>query len=352
MNPVTGSGAPGAGQFHRPARREASRMSGKQMEGDNQRRRALARQARERGQRASGSGATLGSGKQIEHRSEKHRDGPPLAGPHKPVPGRPGGTQTTLPAAGPTWPLPDPERSTAAPGGGAVIQYRQLVDDVRQRTGVDFDQARDAAEATVLTLARALDPAGRERLLDAVPTELRDDPEMAVGNRRHDLAGFLDEVARLTNRTPEQARYQAQATLGALAAQDPDLVGSLGLPPELGDLLGPLPVGGDRVAPNRHTAPLTDDELRAALAELPYWAGDRRAISRTIELPPDSLDRVLAQLAQLKPEFGRGPSIGRPAGNLAVLTVRTKRVAAVTALDVELAHRVDAAIYEAGAGIA
>ncbi|MFD0822505.1 hypothetical protein ACFQ0D_30260, partial [Micromonospora zhanjiangensis] len=47
-------------------------MSGKQMEGDNQRRRALARQARQRGDRASRSGATLGSAKQVEHRSEKH----------------------------------------------------------------------------------------------------------------------------------------------------------------------------------------------------------------------------------------------------------------------------------------
>jgi hypothetical protein len=34
-----------------------------------------------------------------------------------------------------------------------------------------------------------------------------------------------------------------------------------------------------------------------------------------------------------------------------MLVVRTSRVNAVTALDVELAHRVDAAIEEAGAGM-
>ncbi|MFC4109290.1 DUF2267 domain-containing protein [Micromonospora zhanjiangensis] len=326
-------------------------MSGKQMEGDNQRRRALARQARQRGDRASRSGATLGSAKQVEHRSEKHRDGPPAAGSRKPVPGR-GGPPPAAPAPERPWPLPDPDPAGTAPGAVAVVQYRQLVHDVARHSGVDFDQARAAAEATVLALAQALEPAGREQLLDAVPPELGDDPRLATTNRRTDLAGFLDEVARLSGRTPEQARYQAQATLGALAAQDPDLVDSLELPTALTDLLGPSPAGGDGVGPAGGTAALTDDELRTALAELPYWSGDRRALSRTIELPPDSLDRVLDRLARLKADTGRGPSIGRPARNLAVLTVRTKGVGAVTGLDVELAHRVDAAVDEAGAGLA
>ena len=43
--------------------------------------------------------------------------------------------------------------------------------------------------------------------------------------------------------------------------------------------------------------------------------------------------------------------IGRPEEGTATLVVRTNRVDAVTALDVELAHRVDAAIEEAGAGL-
>jgi hypothetical protein len=61
---------------------------GKQMEGDNRRRRALARRARGAGRRASQTDASLGSSKQYEHLPEKRRDGPPEAGGHKPVPGR------------------------------------------------------------------------------------------------------------------------------------------------------------------------------------------------------------------------------------------------------------------------
>ncbi|TWH69565.1 hypothetical protein JD77_04575 [Micromonospora olivasterospora] len=48
----------------------------KQMEGDNQRRRALARQARERGLRASETGASLSATKQLAHLDRGKRAGP------------------------------------------------------------------------------------------------------------------------------------------------------------------------------------------------------------------------------------------------------------------------------------
>lgn len=56
------------------------------MEGDNERRRALARQARAEGRQPSEAGVTLGASKQVEHVERAHRDGPPPAGPHKPRP--------------------------------------------------------------------------------------------------------------------------------------------------------------------------------------------------------------------------------------------------------------------------
>ena len=172
-----------------------------------------------------------------------------------------------------------------------------------------------------------------------------------TGARRRDLAGFLEEVARISRRTPEQARYQAQATLSALVERDRGLVESLDLPTDLRDLLGPPPAGGGVVSPTGQTAPLTDDEIRSALADLPYWSGDRRSLSRTIELPPENLDRVLGLLAALRPRNGRGPRIGRESPGTAVIMVRTTRVDAVTALDIDLAHQVDDAIDEAGAGV-
>ncbi|GAB3138337.1 hypothetical protein GCM10027290_05750 [Micromonospora sonneratiae] len=328
---------------------------GKQMEGDNKRRRTLARKARNGGQQPSQAGVTLGASKQFEHLDRGQRAGPQPAGTRKPTPDKGGPVPPPQPApAARPWPIPDSpgsaELSQASPGV-PVIRYQELVSDVGRRTGIDFDQARSAAEATVIALALALDEADRERLLDAVPAELHNSMSTTATNRRRDLAGFLEEVARLSHRTPEQARYQAEATINAIAERDRDLVESLDLPMDLRDLVQPLPEGG-LVGATGHTAPLTAAQLRAALADLPYWAGDQKSLSRTIELPRENLDRVMRRLELLHEQTGRGPRIGRESDRTAVIVVRTRQVDAVTAMDIELAHQVDAAIDEVGAGMA
>ncbi len=218
----------------------------KQMEGDNQRRRALARQARERGRQASETGASLSASKQLTHLDQGKRAGPPPAGRHKPDSTRGG------PAPPPTT-RPRPERgpgATPRSGGGpgatpatTGIGYRELVDDVGRRAGVDFDTAKVAAEATVLALAWALDQGARERLLQAVPVKLHDVVPVDGIERHRDLPGFVGEVARISGRTPEQARRQAEATLAALADHDRDLVAALHVPDGLRDLLGPAAGG-------------------------------------------------------------------------------------------------------------
>ncbi|PWR08427.1 hypothetical protein DKT69_32930 [Micromonospora sicca] len=321
----------------------------KQMEGDNQRRRALAREARERGRQASQTGASLSASKQITSLDRGRRAGPPPAGRHKPDTTRGG---PAPPPAG----VPQPARPLTEPGKGApgvtTLGYRALVDDVCRRAGVDFTTAKVGAEATVLALAWALDEAARERLLEAVPMKLHDVVPVDGIERHQDLAGFLAEVARISGRTPEQARYQAEATLAALADADSDLVESLRVPDGLRELLAPPPEPGGRlVGPTSATAPLNEQELRDALSGLRYWSSDRQSLVRTIELPPDNLDRVLDRLDQLRTEVGRAPQIGRPDPDSAVLTVRTQRVDGVTGLDVDLAHRVDDAIEEVGAGM-
>ena len=98
-----------------------------------------------------------------------------------------------------------------------TLGYHELVDDVRRRAGVDFSTAKVGAEATVLVLAFALDEAERQRLLAAVPAKLHDVLPVDGIERHQDLAGFLAEVGRISGRTPEQARYQAEATVAALA---------------------------------------------------------------------------------------------------------------------------------------
>ena len=320
----------------------------KQMEGDNQRRRAMAREARERGLRPSEARASLSASKQITSLDQGQRNGPPAAGRRKPNIPRGGPAPPPAAVVQPGRPLPQP--GMGAPGV-ATMGYQELVGDVSRRAGVDFRTAKVAAEATVLALAWALEERERELLLQAVPLSLHDVVPVDGIERHHDLAGFLAEVARISGRTPEQARYQAEATLAALAEQDGDLVESLRVPDGLRDLLAPPEAGGGVVGPTSAIAPLTDQELRAALSGLPYWSSDRQSLVRTIELPSGNLDRVLDRLDRLRTEIGRGPQIGRPDPDSAVITVRTQQVEGVSAQDVDLAHRVDDAIDEAGAGV-
>ncbi|GIJ76803.1 Pterin-4a-carbinolamine dehydratase [Micromonospora phaseoli] len=322
----------------------------KQMEGDNQRRRALARQARERGMQAADTGASLSASKQLAHLDQNKRAGPPPAGKrHKPDTSR--GGPAPPPAGVPETPRPRPEPGIEAPGV-TTMGYRALVEDVVRRAGVDFRTAKVGVESTVLVLAWALEAAERRRLLAAVPTSLHDVVPVDGIKRRQDLSGFLSEVGRISGRSPEQARYQAEATLAALAAHDRDLVESLHVPDELRELLNPPAAGGGLVGASSSTPPLSDAELRDALLDLPYWSGDGALLSRTLELPPDNLDRVLNRLDLLRDQTGRGPRIGRADPTTAVLTVATSNAGAVTGLDIDLAHAVDDAIDEAGAGMA
>jgi pterin-4a-carbinolamine dehydratase len=326
-------------------------MGGKQMEGDNQRRRALARRAREEGRAPSEAGVTLGSSKQPEHADRSDREGPPPAGPHKPAPHNP--DQGTPPQPGRPWPRWDPEAVGVESNNPGWIRYRDLVNEVGRRADLDFDHARLAAEATTTVLARALDKKNRRQFLDGVPAELHDDYAINVPYDPENLDGFLNQVGTIVHRERDQARYQAQTVLSTMAEQDRDLIESLELPDYVHDLLTPPPIGGGLVAgATGHPPPLTDEELREALARLPLWSGDRRALMRTIVLPPENLDRVLIRLIQLRNEVGRAPHIGRQAPDTAILVARTTNVDAVTRLDVELARRVDAAILEAGAGMA
>jgi hypothetical protein len=342
-------------------------MSGKQKEGDNQRRRARARRARQEGETPSEAGVTLGAAKQREHEESARRDGPVPAGTRKQVPRDP--DEGSPPAPAPQWPRHRPRPAEAEPG----VHYRELVAGVGASTGLDFDTARLACQATVTVLLRCLGDEARERVLRRVPAELHDDypgsgcahpgergacsppPNPGSGcarpGERGDLAGFVDQVATIVRRPPDQARYQAQAALSAMRDQDPDLIDSIGVPDYLGDLLTPPPTGGGLVSATGGTPPLTGNELRAALAALPLWSGDHYALVRTLALPPGNMDRVLSRMEGLKRELGRGPRIARDGDGSATLTVRTTSAGAVTALDVELAHRVDAAVEEAGAGM-
>lgn len=351
-----GTSAPGArfprisaqrGRVSRAGGGNDSDMSGKQREGTNQGRRALARDAREAGVRPSAAGVTLGASKQRESLTRSRRAGPPLAGQHKPVPAR--APQRRAPER--PWPISDAVEAPVA--DEPVVRYRDLVSAVGRRIGLDFGQARQATEAAVVTLARILDDEDRARFLGMFPRELRDGYPLAPSEPLGDLAAFLREVGRLAHRTPEQARYGVQAVLDALLERYPAVLDGFRLPSWFQALTEPLEPGGGLVSTDGHTASLTAQELRAALATLPYWTPTTDGLVREIALPAANLERVLRRVAALRNETGRAPHIGRLTPETARLVVRTTdSPGEVTAIDVELARRVDAAIEEAGAGIA
>ncbi|MEV6844439.1 DUF2267 domain-containing protein [Actinoplanes sp. NPDC051411] len=317
----------------------------KEMEGDNQKRRQLARAAREQGLSAGAAGVSLGGSKQREHAEHARRQGPPDAGTHKPGPQAARPRHDSEPAA---------ERPSRAPQdldpgtdpGAPRLRYRELVSSAAAWAALSFGEARDAARATVTVLAGMLGEEHAGLLRDAMPAELLDEPDAASGPVADD--DFVGEVARRSGIPPEQARVRAEAVFAAIADQTPGLLGALDLPAGAAELVGAPVPGGGLVGPGGHSAPLDDEELREALDQLPDWTGDRRALERTVVLPPDELDRVLARLDRIKQEAGRGPHISRPDPQTAVLTVRTTKASAVTAADITLARRVDEAIIGPG----
>jgi pterin-4a-carbinolamine dehydratase len=327
----------------------------KEMEGDNQKRRALARAAREQGSSASEAGVSLGSSKQrhhAEHAERAEQNSPPAEGAHKPGPQAPLPAQP--PEPDPMWPhrpaRPDDTTDSGTPAGR--LRYRDLITAAAEQAGMDFDTAREAGRATVSVLARMVDETDRRRLLDSVPAELVEGQDVSTPISRKDPIGFAGEVGSLLGCTSEQGRMRAQSVLGAINAQNSSVLEALDLPAALAELIRPPQPGGGVVGPDGHTAALDDEEVRAALSRLPDWSGDRRALTRTLVLPPDQLERVLTRLARLKQQWGRGPRISRPDDRTAVFLVTTTNVGAVTALDVELASRLDDAIEQADAGLA
>ncbi|MBO0871069.1 MAG: 4a-hydroxytetrahydrobiopterin dehydratase [Micromonosporaceae bacterium] len=90
--------------------------------------------------------------------------------------------------------------------------------------------------------------------------------------------------------------------------------------------------------------PLTDDEVRAALGELPNWAGSGQALVRTVTLPISEMDRLLEELGRLRERLGRAARVSRPDPETATLVLRTSKVRGVTTGDLELARQIEETI--------
>ena len=87
---------------------------------------------------------------------------------------------------------------------------------------------------------------------------------------------------------------------------------------------------------------LSDAELSAALSELPLWSGDGNGLHRTVELPSfrDAVAGIVA-IADVAEEMDHHPDIDLRWRTLHLALV-SHSAGGVTALDLELARRIDA----------
>jgi 4a-hydroxytetrahydrobiopterin dehydratase len=94
---------------------------------------------------------------------------------------------------------------------------------------------------------------------------------------------------------------------------------------------------------------LDPDELARQLGELPGWSGDTRSISRTVAAPsfPSAL-AIVAEVGEVAEELDHHPDIDIRWRTL-LFGLSTHSAGGVTQLDIELAHRIDAAATAHGA---
>lgn len=235
-----------------------------------------------------------------------------------------------------------------------MIKYQDLVEGVRDRARLDdAREAREVTGAVLGTLVRAVPEPDRETLAGALPAPVRDVAAIPAGDgAAPDLGGLLDEIGRTLGRPPERARYLTQAVLDELGAQDGAMVERIGaaLPSGTVEALrsaGDPPGEAVTTTPERPTA-LTGDEVARALAGLEDWTGDEHGISRTVALPDERIEPLVNRVEREARRSNDHATVHREPGAV-TFTLRT-RGREVTAPDVELAGRIDAAVAAVGSG--
>ena len=115
-----------------------------------------------------------------------------------------------------------------------MIDYDDLVADVRRRADVNAGTARTAISSVTGAVARQMLNEPRERLAEALPDTARYAVAMLGDVDSPDGHEVVRDVARQLDTTPEQARQLARAVLAALDDAEPGLVD---LPAEVRDVL-------------------------------------------------------------------------------------------------------------------
>ncbi|HEX6755502.1 MAG TPA: DUF2267 domain-containing protein [Mycobacteriales bacterium] len=231
------------------------------------------------------------------------------------------------------------------------VRYEPFLKAVRERLPrLEGDRAREAVARTVYGLLPWLPPAERAALTEALPGPLRPADVEDVPSVRGDAEQFLRFVADRERYPAEQARYEAQAVLSALADLEPELGRRLraALSDGFGELFqapggGPPPdlSAGAGVPP----AELSDEDVRALLRHLPRWTGDRHRLSRPVA-PPDYLaERLFDRIHEVERRLNHRAVIERLPGGYRI-DVWTHSEGLVTDLDARLARAIEDVIAD------
>ncbi|MDH6228512.1 MULTISPECIES: DUF2267 domain-containing protein [Streptomyces] len=230
-----------------------------------------------------------------------------------------------------------------------MITHRRLVEDAAERTRLPSGWAARAIKVTLAVLALHLDVPARQRLRQAVPGPDRDAAYVTVPRSTGTVTDFYAEVAARLPASPERGRHVARTVLSLVARDDPGLARHLAgaLPPDFAEVFTAPEARPERLP--GEDAPLTEDEVRAALGRRPQWSGDAHRLTRTVGLPRDRVPPLLHQVENDARELHR--RVGHSVSDDGItFTVRTRSVDAVTSADLELADRIDAAVAAVGSG--
>lgn len=234
-----------------------------------------------------------------------------------------------------------------------MIIHEPLVEKVAAQARLaDTDEAARVVKVTIAALAHQLEMPQRQRLRQELPGPERDAALVIVPPAGGGARELAIEIGHNLETPPERARYLAQTVLSEISEADPDLAHELrdGLPSDCTSLFrAPEPYPERMYATAEAPAPLTAGELDAELRRRPQWSGTLQHLTRTVGLPADRIAPLLNQVDRDCRDLNHRCDHEQTGGGI-TFVLRTRSVDAVTALDLELADRIDAAVSAVGSG--
>lgn len=235
-----------------------------------------------------------------------------------------------------------------------MVSHESLVETVAAQAHLSRpDEATHVARTVLADLTLRLDMPERRRLRQALPPADRDAAYATVPVRPGGAREFLRELGHHLDAPPERARHLAAAVLSTLGTTDPGLADDLSrhLPADIAALFaGPGPEPARRHPTTAAPAPLTTDEVEAALRTRPAWHGDSHRLERTVSLPPDRIRPLLRRVELATRGLPYHRFDHQVADGTLTFVLYTRSVDAVTEPDLRLADAIDATVNAFGSG--